>query len=173
MMSATRLAAAALAGLLLAGPAAAEQASILPEGTSVNGFTAMQRAPLPGERARGQSFGGFDGQIGLSGPGFSAPIPGAEEAAPRTGLTVQGMLGNGTIYTRADTRLSRLTGDGVAVYENPLGGAHFGLNPRTGYYDRWHGSLNYNHAYLRHLYDGNLAGTPSAGAPLDFWRGWR
>lgn len=171
----TRLAATgAVAGLLAAAPALAQQAPIVPDGVEVGSFAPIDRAPLPGERATGRFPGIAPGGPAGIGFGFNGMTEEpAQPGASDTGLTVQAFPGNGNIYSRRDTRMSRLMGDGVLVYENPVNSRNYGYNPRTGGYDRWHGSLSYNQSYLRHLYDGNLAGTPSTGAPLEFWRGTR
>lgn len=168
----TRLAlTGAIAGLLSAAPAVAEPASIVPEGTKVNGFSQLQRTPLPGERVAPSQFPGYapgGPELGFGGAGIEQ-----EESDPDVGVTLHAVPGNGPVYAQRDTRMSRLMGDCVMIYENPVRSGYLGYNPRTGGYDRWHGSLSYNHSYLRHLYDGNLAGTPSVSAPTDFWSGQR
>ncbi|MFM2045161.1 MAG: hypothetical protein RLY86_3737 [Pseudomonadota bacterium] len=164
--------------------------SILPEGVVVQGFSEARRAPLPGERARAgigadaqmdalsalafQNNGGPAEADGLHGSvhvgtGFNG---GGVASTGFAGARL-GALGDGPVMDQRDTRMSRLTGDGVAIYENPFAGSSLGYNPRTGYYDRFNGRLSYNQSYLRYLYDGNLAGAPSVSAPADFWAGRR
>lgn len=143
----------------------------------VNGFKPIERPLTPGERAAANRFVSPTEQAAAAAA--LALDGGRTERLSSTGfdVTFSGrsfngglLLGNSGFGTR---RSNQLLGDGQIGYD----AEPFFSNNRSYYSPYGYHSatprLNYNQAFMRHLYGGNIAGAPSVSAPLEFWDGRR
>lgn len=159
--------AALLAVPLVVMPAAAAEAD-----QPVNGFKPITREMTPGERAAAQSYARPTNEVNAAAA--LALTQGGSSAASRSGVTMS-VGGNMPAFSSGygARRSNQLLGDGQLGYD----AEPFYSNNR-GYYTPYGYSaatprLNYNESFLRHMYDGNIAGLPSVSAPLHFWDGRR
>lgn len=137
-----------------------------------NTFQRIDRAPLPGERAAAMAQGGpallsDQRALAMAATPRELDVYGGSDGSSgvRFSVTGQGTIGN----PNARDRASRYLGDGVGYYDNDS----FQPSIANSYYGWGYGGtprLAYNESYLRYRYGGNIAGLPSVGAPLDFWR---
>ncbi|WP_029014492.1 hypothetical protein [Niveispirillum irakense] len=154
--------------LVMAAPAMASA----PEG-KVNGFKPIERPLTPGERVAGHSYARPGNDVG----GQMLGITGDSDGSSRSGVQFSmsgNWAGNGNSF--GSRRSNSLLGDGVAAYDaEPFYSNNRGYyyNPSTNSYQSATPRLSYNQSFLRHMYDGNIAGVPSVSAPLEFWNGRR
>lgn len=160
---------ATLLVLMAAGPVLAEEKTA----PKVNGFKPIERPVTPGERAASQAYarpgtnpGGS--MLGITGDSDNDSRPGVQFYMSGSGANRESPNSMGT------RRANELLGDGVAIYDaEPFySNSRSYYSPYTGYHQATP-RLQYNQAFLRHLYKGNIAGTPSVSAPMEFWDGRR
>jgi hypothetical protein len=158
---------ATLLVLMAAGPAFAEEAA-----PKVNGFKPIERPVTPGERAASQAYA----RPGTNPGGSMLGITGDSDNDSRSGVQfyMSGGAGWGNVNSMGSRRSNELLGDGVSVYDaEPFySNSRSYYSPYTGY-QRATPRLQYNQSFLRHMYNGNIAGVPSVTAPLEFWDGRR